>query len=32
MLEMSCEMHDAYAAGSQFITHTTGPSAVEARV
>ena len=24
MLEMSCEMHDAYAAGSQFITHTTG--------
>ena len=24
MLEMSCEMHDAYAAGSQFLTHTTG--------
>ena len=24
MLHMSCEMHDAYAAGSQFITHTTG--------
>ena len=24
MLEMSCELHDSYAAGSQFITHTTG--------
>lgn len=24
MLQMSCELHDAYAAGSQFITHTTG--------
>ncbi len=24
MLEMSCELHDAHAAGSQFITHTTG--------
>lgn len=24
MVEMSCEEHDKYAAGSQFITHTTG--------
>jgi aspartate/methionine/tyrosine aminotransferase len=24
MLQMSCEMHDSYAAGSQFLTHTTG--------
>jgi arogenate dehydrogenase (NADP+) len=24
MLQMSCELHDAHAAGSQFITHTTG--------
>ena len=24
MLEMSCETHDAFAAGSQFLTHTTG--------
>jgi exosome complex component RRP43 len=24
MISMSCELHDEYAAGSQFITHTTG--------
>jgi exosome complex component RRP43 len=24
MLEMTCEAHDQYAAGSQFLTHTTG--------
>jgi arogenate dehydrogenase (NADP+) len=24
MVELSCEAHDAYAAGSQFITHFTG--------
>mmetsp|Transcript_12792 Transcript_12792/g.24993 ORF Transcript_12792/g.24993 Transcript_12792/m.24993 type:complete len:978 (-) Transcript_12792:209-3142(-) len=24
MYEMSCELHDSYAASSQFITHTTG--------
>jgi len=24
MYEMTCEMHDSYAASSQFITHTTG--------
>ncbi|GAB5362778.1 hypothetical protein AAMO2058_000827800 [Amorphochlora amoebiformis] len=24
MYQMSCELHDAYAASSQFITHTTG--------
>jgi len=24
MLQMSCDLHDEYAAGSQFLTHTTG--------
>ena len=24
MVEMSCEEHDRYAAGSQFLTHTVG--------